>query len=65
MSRRAIRALSFVLGLALVTVGFAVSAIWQTRALRQRVQEAQTRALTDAVGHLESMAEGLGVVVAG
>lgn len=64
MSKRAIRALSFVVGLALLTVGFAASAVAQARDIRQSAHEAQVRALTDAVGHLEAMAEGLALAVA-
>lgn len=64
MSRRAIRALSFVLGLALLTAGFAAAATAQTRDARRAAHEAQTRALTDAVSHLEAMAADLALAVA-
>ncbi len=64
MSKRAIRVLSFVVGLALAAVGFAASAAVQAREIRQTAQERRVRALTDAVGHLEAMADGLALAVA-
>lgn len=64
MQRKTIRAISFVCGLALVAAGFAVSAAAQTRKAERTAHEAQVRALTDAVGHLEAMAADLALAVA-
>lgn len=64
MHRKSIRAISFVCGLALVTVGFVVAVTAQVRDSRRLVREAQVRALTDAVGHLEAVAEGLALALA-
>lgn len=56
MHRNIIRIISFVCGLGVITVGFAVSSSVQARQAEQTVHQTQVRALTDAVGHLEAMA---------
>ena len=64
MHRNIIRIISFICGLGLVTVGFAVSSSVQARQAEQTVHQTQVRALTDAVGHLEAMAADLALAVA-